>query len=105
MEDKNTILNLIKESVVSVDPKATLILYGSYARNQYREDSDVDLLVLLDKEKVSRQDEKNIKYPLYEIEFETGTIISPLVLSKKDWENRHRITPFYENIIKEGIVL
>lgn len=105
MKDKNYILQLIKTSVNSTDPDAILILYGSYARGDYRYDSDVDLLVLLNQEKITRIDEKRIKYPLYDIEFETGTIISPLVFSKKDWETRHRITPFYENVLKDGQIL
>ncbi|MDP3434957.1 MAG: nucleotidyltransferase domain-containing protein [Bacteroidota bacterium] len=105
MKDKNYILQIIKTSVNSTDPDAVLILYGSYARGDYRDDSDVDLLVLLDQEKITRTDEKRIKYPLYDIEFNTGTIISPLVFSKKDWETRHRITPFYENVNREGQVL
>lgn len=105
MKDKNAILKLIKTSVNSTEPNAILILYGSYARGDYRDDSDVDLLVLIDKDKVTRSDEKRIKYPLYDIEFDTGTIISPLVFSKKDWETRHRITPFYENVVREGKIL
>lgn len=105
MKDKNYILQLIKLSVNSTDPDAIVILYGSYARGDYRDDSDIDLLVLLDQEKITRTDEKRIKYPLYDIEFDTGTIISPLVFSKKDWETRHRITPFYENVVREGKIL
>ena len=105
MKDKTYILKLIKTSVSTTDPNAILILYGSYARGDFNDNSDVDLLVLLDKDTISRVDEKKIKYPLYDIEFETGTIISPLVFSKKDWETKHRITPFYENVIREGKVL
>ncbi|HAQ21048.1 MAG TPA: hypothetical protein DCR40_17715 [Prolixibacteraceae bacterium] len=105
MKDKNYILQLIKLSVKSTDPDATLILYGSYARGDYSADSDVDLLILLNQDRITRLDEKRIKYPLYDIEFETGTIISPLVFSKKDWETRHRITPFYENVKKDGQIL
>ena len=105
MKTKDYLLGLIKNSVKSTDPDATLILFGSYARGDYRDDSDVDLLILVDKDKVSRTDVKRIKYPLYDIEFETGTIISPMVFSKKDWETKHRITPFYENVVKEGRVL
>jgi predicted nucleotidyltransferase len=105
MKDKSYILKLIKTAVNVTEPNATLILYGSYARGDYREDSDIDLLVLVDKEKVTREDEKRIKYPLYDIEFETSTIISPMVFSRKDWESRHRITPFYENVVREGKVL
>ena len=105
MKDKNYILQLIKTSVKSVDPQAILILYGSYARGDYKENSDFDILILIDKDTITRNDEKKIQYPLYDIEFETGTIISPLVFSKKDWENNHKITPFYENVVKEGKVL
>jgi len=105
MKDKNHILQMIKASVSSTDPNATLILYGSYARGDYRADSDLDILVLTNKDNVTRLDEKRIKYPLYDIEFETGIIISLLVLSKKDWETKHKITPFYENVAREGKVI
>ena len=103
--DKKHIIQLIKFSIRQTEPNSTLILFGSYARGDYRDDSDLDLLVIVDKEKISRTDQKRIKYPLYEIEFDTGTIISPLVFSKKDWETKHRKTPFYETIAKEGKVL
>ena len=96
---------MIKNSVKNIEPSATVILYGSYARGDNRDDSDIDLLILLEKDKITWQDEKKIKYPLYNIEFDTGKIISPMVLSKKDWGKRHRITPFYENVQHEGIIL
>ena len=105
MLSKDVILTSIKQTIKSVDPSATIILYGSTARGDYRLDSDIDLLILIDKKVLSREDKKRIKYPLYDIEFETGKIISPLVLSKQDWEIRHRITPFYENISREGVQL
>jgi predicted nucleotidyltransferase len=105
MFDSNTILVKVRQAVQSVAPDATVILYGSYARGDYNSNSDFDILVLLDKNSISRDDEKRIKYPLYDIEFETGKIISPLVLSRRKWESLHRITPFYENVKKEGVIL
>jgi len=96
---------MIKNLVKSIEPSATVILYGSSARETDRIDSDIDLLILVDKDKITWQDDKKIKYPLYNIEFDIGKIISPLVLSKKEWETKHRITPFYENIQNEGITL
>lgn len=105
MSDKENLIKRIKATIHKIDPKASIILFGSYARGDFHEQSDIDLLVLIDKEDITREDQKRIKYPLYEIEFETGMIISPLVLTKKDWEKKHRKTPFYENVSKEGLVL
>jgi predicted nucleotidyltransferase len=99
------LIDKIRASIKTVEPKATAILYGSWARGDQNDDSDIDVLVLLDQKHVTPQDEMRVKYPLYELEFETGRIISPLVLSRYDWENRHRITPFFRNIKAEGIVL
>ena len=49
-------------------------------------------------------DERMITYPLYDIEFETGVLISPMLYTKDAWAN-HRVTPFYENVNSEGKVL
>lgn len=105
MDISNKILLKIKESIALTNPKAKVILYGSYARGDNKNDSDVDLLILLDEDTITREDEIKVKYPLYDIEFETGQIISPLVLSKKEWETKHKVTPFYENVNKEGVIL
>lgn len=103
--NRNRLLSRIKSTVKASDDTATLILYGSYARGEERKDSDIDLLILVDGEHLSRAEAKRLKYPLYDLEFETGTIISPLVMTRKDWETRHRATPFYENVKSEGRVL
>ncbi|MBL7905886.1 MAG: nucleotidyltransferase domain-containing protein [Bacteroidales bacterium] len=105
MTKSDHIIGLIIKSVSSTSPGATLILYGSYARSDQNEESDIDILILVDKSILSREDVKKIKYPLYDIEIDTGTIISPVVFSKSDWEQRHSSTPFYENIKNEGIIL
>lgn len=69
-------------------PTAKTILYGSQARNEARSDSDIDLLILLDGEKMTLKDEESITLPLYELELKTGVSISPIVTLKKLWENR-----------------
>ena len=102
---KDEIIEQIKNKVHSIDPTATVILYGSYARGDFNENSDIDLLILVDKKKVSLEDKKKISYPLYDIEFDTGKIISPLVYSKEKWENPSVVTPFYENVKNEGVLL
>jgi predicted nucleotidyltransferase len=99
------ILQRIKKSVEQTAPGSTVIYYGSGARNEATKDSDIDILILVKASKVSYEEEKKIKYPLYDIEFESGKIISPMVLPKEEWEKKHSITPFYANVKKDGILL
>ena len=105
MNPKKGILLQITQRIRSVEPDARIILYGSYARGDEKKDSDIDLLILVNRKKVTFQDEKKISFPLYDLEFDTGHIISPLILSLNDWNGRHRITPFYESVQSEGIEL
>jgi predicted nucleotidyltransferase len=101
---KNILLK-IKALVYLTEPTATVILYGSQARGTSNKQSDIDILILIDNDKITYSDEQRIKYPIYDLEFETGKIISPVIISRKDWETRHKITPFYKNIQKEGVTL
>jgi predicted nucleotidyltransferase len=102
---QDNVINSIRIKLKEVEPSAIVILYGSFARGDNHEGSDIDLLILIEGESANREVQKRIKYPLYEIEFETGQLISPLVFARKDWETRHRMTPFFDNISREGILL
>ena len=91
--------------VLLKDPDAEIILFGSHARGDARQDSDWDILILLNKPTVSRTMEKEFREELFDVELETGQPISTFVFSKNDWEDKHSITPLYQNIKKEGIRL
>jgi uncharacterized protein len=99
------ILLKIKQLVNLAEPSATVILFGSQARGQSNKQSDIDILILVDSDKITYSEEQRIKYPLYDLEFETGKVISPLIFSRSDWETRHSITPFYKIIKNEGVLL
>jgi predicted nucleotidyltransferase len=47
MQDKNNILFRIKSVVKELEPDAKIILFGSTARGNSMEDSDIDLLILV----------------------------------------------------------
>jgi len=97
------IVSQLREIIRREAPNAKVILYGSEARGNARPDSDIDLLILVDKEKVTLEDEQKITYPIYLLELNTGVLISPMVIAKDKWENRPFKTPFYLNIINEGV--
>ena len=96
------ILAEIKRRVMVVDPTAEIVLYGSYARGDQGPESDIDLLILVEKEKVDFDEERAIRSPLYDLELTTGIIISPRVETRKAWYNRPLVTPFFENVQREG---
>lgn len=99
------IVEQISKTIRRVAPTAKTILFGSEARGEAHPDSDIDLLILVDGDKMSLEQEEIITLPLYELELKTGVVISPIIMLKKLWENRPFKTPFYINIVNEGIIL
>jgi len=101
---REELLHSIKNVLISVVPNGKIILFGSQARGDAREDSDWDLLILLDKDRIEASDFDRISYPLYELGWKEGKQFSPKLYTMNDWMKRS-FTPFYKNIEKEGLVL
>ncbi len=92
---------LVKLELKDIDPNAEVILFGSRARGDFREDSDWDLLILLSRP-LDRRLNDLILEKLYEIELQSNTVVSSIIHTKSDWEDRS-VTPLYSVIKKEGI--
>lgn len=91
--------------VKSIDPQAQIILYGSKSRGTAKHDSDWDFLILTNL-KVNYQSEQKFSYPIYELEWETGNVFSVMVKSKQEWDSsKYKISPLYQNILKDGVNL
>jgi len=99
------IASLIKNQISRKNPDADVILFGSRARGQATDESDWDILILLNINKVDKVLEKEYREELFDVELEIGEPISTFVYSKSDWESKFRVTPLYKNIKKEGILL
>lgn len=104
MKQKAEILYQIKKSVQEVEPQSEIILYGSRARGDEKEDSDWDLLILLPYV-TDLKEEQKFRHKLFYLELQFGQSISTLVKSKKEWENKFNFTPLYQSILQEGIRL
>jgi predicted nucleotidyltransferase len=102
---RTEIVERIRQEARKLSPQAQTILYGSEARGDARPDSDIDLLVLVDKDKLTYSDKDCIIAPFYDIELDTGIIISMMIMPRKEWENRPFLNPFQNNVNKEGITL
>jgi len=87
----------------TLPPNSSLFLYGSQARGDAHEGSDWDLLILLDKPKISLND-YDVGYPFRELGWDMGEEINPQVYSKKEWD-RYSFTPFYKNVEHDKKVL
>ncbi|OQX99467.1 MAG: hypothetical protein B6I20_09935 [Bacteroidetes bacterium 4572_117] len=82
------LLRKIRDSVIENAPDAQIILFGSHARGDSHLESDWDIIILLKEKKISYDFEKKLIHSLYDIEFETGEIISPMIYSEHDWNNK-----------------
>ncbi len=96
-------LDKIKTQVLKEDENASLILFGSRARGDYREDSDWDVLVITDKE-ANAQLKRKIYEDIYEVELEYMQPVSTIIFEKEKWRSMS-ITPLYKNVAAEGKLL
>lgn len=104
LQEQN-ISQMIKAKVRQKDPLADVILFGSHARGQAQRDSDWDILILVNKLDSKRILEREFRAALFDVELEIGEPISTLVFDKKDWEQKHAVTPLYQSIKREGVYL
>ena len=73
-----------------------IILFGSYARGDYDEESDIDILIIGD------IPQREISFLSAEILLKYGEVISAIVETPKEFE-RLKDSFFHKNVLKEGI--
>lgn len=100
---RKQIIKQIKQAVHEKEPGAEIILYGSRSRGDAVPESDWDFLILVDgpinDERIDR-----IRHRLYEIEWESGEVISSVVRSREEWSSEaYQAMPFHQRVLQEGI--
>lgn len=84
-----------------------VVLYGSYARGDYRENSDIDIMILvedMDDEELHRK-----RTALSDLDYDyndaNDILIMPIVVNINHFNRWVRAYPFYHNVAREGIEL
>ena len=80
-----------------VPPGGHVWLYGSRARGTAHDDSDWDLLILLDQPEITTADEDNIAYPLVVEGWKNDFSVSLQIYTVEEWRARSH-TPYYKNV-------
>ncbi|MCC8105023.1 MAG: nucleotidyltransferase domain-containing protein [Clostridiales bacterium] len=101
-----TVLGKVREESKHIyDSKLDrIILYGSYARGDNTEESDIDIMILLD---CDRDEVENLRDRTYEmandISLDEDVFLSILLRDKKHFQENQDFLPFYRNVVRDGV--
>lgn len=101
---REALLRDIRTAVVGVDPDAEVVLFGSRARGDAREDSDWDLLMLPSRE-IDLKLRDAFNTAIYDVELAYFEALSMVFFPLSRWRAGHTPAPLYDNIRREGIWL
>jgi len=98
-------LQELKERILERFPDAEIILYGSKARGDSEEESDIDLLILVES-LVNTKLEEEIFHISYEIELKHDVVFGEIVENKDFWNTPSaNAMPLHWNIDREGVLI
>ena len=103
------IIKIIEEFMLQVhksiqDHLCESIIYGSYARGDFNENSDIDIMILVNAEDAQiKKYEDELCDRAFDMELAYGIVISPIVKNQVFFEYWSDTLPFYRNIKREGI--
>jgi len=101
--DKHT-KKILKELKSIISKKFTIIdmkLFGSSARNEKRNYSDIDIFLCISG--LTHEIEVELFAYAYELELKYDCLIDLIIFDDQMLKKRYKITPIYQNILKEGI--
>lgn len=83
-----------------------VILYGSYARGDYTESSDIDIMILVDSsEDTIKQKGRMVSDITFDFNLDHDILIMPIVKNINHFQYWLPADPFYKNVKNEGVEL
>ena len=101
---ENMAVEEFKQKVINRFGDAEFILFGSKARGDGNDYSDIDILVLLEHEP-NISIEKEIIDIGFEVEIEHDVVLGIITHSKTFWDSIGSLMPIHKEIEKDGIQL
>lgn len=109
MEEKiNMVLERFVADVKNVygDSLKQIILYGSCARGDYQEESDIDVMILLDSPSEELSLERGKLFGVTdELDMDYDVVLTPVVQNYDVFQKYLPASGFFQNVRKEGVVL
>ncbi len=107
-ENMKKMLIEVAESLLHVygNKLRTVVLYGSVARGTQADDSDIDIMILIDgnSDELRKYDDK-LSDVSTEFSLKYLKVLSIMDISYQEYEDWKNISPFYKNVSKEGVIL
>ena len=108
MEEKRNILKNFTQEMRDIfgNSLKKIILYGSYARGDYKENSDIDIMILTSmSDPEIREIENRVYDTAYDYQLSDNIMISVNIENASHFNYWLGALPYYDNIEREGIVL
>ena len=84
----------------------SVILYGSYARGDYDESSDIDVMALIDMDKTELSKyRRKISSFANEMDLKYDVLLSVKLQDKYTFDKYRSVLPYYSNVLKEGVTV
>lgn len=83
---------------------SAIILYGSVARGDATDESDIDIAIIIKDEMDDQTKSRFISWAA-DMDIRHERVFSIVDIQEKNMKKWEKILPFYQNIWKEGIVL
>ncbi len=80
----------------------SIVLYGSYARGDHDNSSDIDVIVLIDDDEPQLFHKQILRINV-DLSIAYDVDLSVIVKSRADFRNNVDVLPLYKNIAREGI--
>ena len=100
------IISQMSQSVQTLFPEGSLevILYGSYARHEETDGSDIDVMYLVDAPRsIIAERNWQLGEAVADLLMEHGVMISPVVKNREYFMEKSDVLPFFRNIRREGV--